>query len=123
MRHFLSRRQVGHQFTRDSQTMGHDAGDIDGVVGDALDGLGDLQHRRHRLGITGVSHRQDAHGTHVVHQATHGNFKFGHLLGHLGIAEVERGIGQVHHEFGGVFCLRQHGAQVAGSVIHVVFHP
>ena len=40
------------------------------------------------------------------------------LLGHVGVAEEEGGVGEVDHELGGVLRLREHGLQISGSVVH-----
>jgi hypothetical protein len=118
VRHLLGVGQVGDELCGNAQPVRDDSGDVDGVVAHPLDGGHHLEHRRHALGVTGAAGRQHAHGTHVVHQFAHLLLELEHLLGHVGIAEVDRGVGQVHHQFRGVLGLGQHGPQVAGSVVH-----
>ena len=110
--------QVGHELRRDAQPVRDDPGDVDGVVGHALDGGHHLENRRHPFGLTGAPSGQHAHGSHVVDQLAHLLLEFVHLFGHFGITEVDRRIGQVHHQFRGVLGLGQHGPQVAGFVVH-----
>ena len=118
VRHLLGVGQVGHQLAGDAQAVGDDAGDVDRGVGDALDRRDDLQHRRHGVGLPGVAGGHDAHRAHVVDQVVHALLELADLLGHVGIAEVERGVGQVDHQLGEVLGLGQHGPEVAGSVVH-----
>ena len=119
VRHLLGPGQVGDQLTRDAEAVGDDASDVDRVVGDALDGPDHLQHRRHGVGLSRRAHREDADRAHVVHQHGHLLLEVADLLGHVRIAEVQRRVGQVDHELGGVLGLREHGLEVPGSVVHL----
>ena len=118
VRHLLGVGQVGHQRPGDAEAVGDDAGDVDGGVADALDGADDLQHRGHGVGVPGRAGGEHAHGAHVVHQVGQPLLEVVDLLGHVGVAEVEGGVGQVDHELGGVLRLREHGLEVSRSVVH-----
>ena len=78
----------------------------------------DLEHRRHRVGLRGGAGGQHAHRPHVVDEVVHALLELADLLGHVGVAEVQRGVGEVDHQLGGVLGLREHGPQVAGSFVH-----
>ena len=120
VRHLLSRAQLGHELGRYADPVGDDAGDVHRVVGDALDGGDHLQHRRHAVGVAGVANREYAHRPHVLHEMAHALLERAHLVGHIGITEVQRRVGEVHHQLGGVLGLRQHLPQIARSVFHQV---
>ena len=65
-----------------------------------------------------VAGGQDAHGAHVVDEVVHALLELVDLLGHVGVAEVEGGVGEVDHQLREVLGLGEHGPQVAGSVVH-----
>ena len=78
----------------------------------------DLEHRRHGLGLLGVPGGQHGHGPHVVDEVGHLVLELVDLLGHVGVAEVERGVGEVDHQLREVLGFGEHGPEVAGSGVH-----
>ena len=118
VRDLLGLGQVGDQFGRDTDLVGDDPGDVDGVVGHPFDRRDDLENRRHALGFTGVAHRKDADAPHVLNELAEGLLEPADLLGHVGIAEVERCVGEVDHQLGAVLRLGEHLPEISGSVIH-----
>ena len=117
VRHLLRGGQVGHQSARDAEATGDDGADVDRGLADRLDRADDRQHRRHRLG---VARRARAATTAVARKSWLSSARrfssSSDLVGHARVAEVQRGIGEVDHELGGVFRLGQHGSQVAGFI-------
>ena len=67
------------------------------------------------LGCRAASTR---HGPHVVHEVGHLVLELVDLLGHVRVAEVERGVGQVDHQLREVLGLGEHGPEVAGFGVH-----
>jgi len=118
VRHLLGVREVRHELTGDAEAMGHDPGDVDRVVGDALHGADDLQHRGHRLGLLLVAGRQHAHRPHVLDELEHLLVELVHLLGHVRITEVQRRVGQVDHQLRHVLGVGEHRTQAAASSVH-----
>ena len=45
------------------------------------------------------------------------------LFGHVGVAEVDRRVGQVDHQLGRVLGVREHRPQISGSIVHVTSGP
>ncbi|MEZ5165217.1 MAG: hypothetical protein R2695_01540 [Acidimicrobiales bacterium] len=114
MAHLLRLRQVGHELGGNPQLMGDDPGDVDGIVADPLDRADHLEHRRHPLCFLGSPHRHDADLTHVLDEVVHLLLELADLLGHVGVAEEQRGVGEVDHQLGHVLRLGQHLAEIAG---------
>ena len=110
--------QVCDQRPRDAQTAGDHPGDVGGGVADPLDGADDLQYRRHGVGVARRPGGQHRDGPHLVDKIGEPLLQLVDLLGHVRIAEVERGIGQVDHQLGGVLGLREHRLEIAWSVVH-----
>ena len=103
--------QVVHQQAGDAEPPGDDAGDVDGVVADPLDGADDLEHGRHRLRLPGVADGHDAEGPHPVHQIADLLLQLVDLVGHVGVVEEQRGVGQVDHQLARVLGVGQHVPQ------------
>jgi hypothetical protein len=123
VRDLLGVGQVGHELAWDAEPVRDDAGDVDRAVADALDRGDDLEDRRHGLGLAGAAGRQDAQRPHAVGEVVHPLLELVDLLGHVGVAEVQGRVGQVDHQLGGVDGLREHRAEVAGSVVHAAWRP
>ncbi len=79
-----------------------------------------LEHRGHRLGLLRVAGGQHRHGPHVVHEVGHLVLELVDLLGHVGVAEVEGGVGQVDHQLRQILGFGEHGPEVAGFGVHRV---
>jgi hypothetical protein len=116
--HLVGGGQVGDQLARDAEPVRDDAGDVDGRVGDPLDRRDHAEHRRHGVGLAGVPGGHHAHRAHVVDERLHALLELAHLLGHVGIAEVQGGVGQVDHQLREVLAFGEHLSEVAGSVVH-----
>ena len=65
-----------------------------------------------------VAGGEDAHGPHVVHEGRHRLLELVDLLGHVGVAEVQRRVGEVDHQLGGVLGLGEHRPQVSPAFFH-----
>ena len=79
-----------------------------------------LEHRGHRLGLLRVAGRQHRHGAHVVDEVGHLVLELVDLLGHVGVAEVEGGVGEVDHQLREILGFGEHRSEVAGFGIHRV---
>ena len=108
-------RQVGHQLAGDAEAVGDDAGDVDRGVADALDG----EMTWSTDAMASASRGRRAARTQTARMSwTRSAMRSSSsldLLGHVRVAEVEGGVGQVDHQLGGVLRLREHGPQVSGS--------
>ena len=81
--------------------------DVLGRVGDLLDGAGDLENARHVLGILGTSGREDRNLPEVAQVVEHPLFETPDLFGEFLVGEEDGRVGEVDHQLGCVFDLRQ----------------
>jgi hypothetical protein len=123
VRDLLGLGQVGDQLAGDAEAVGDDAGDVGGGLADALDRRDHLQDRRHGVGVAGVAGRHDRHRAHVVDEGVHALLELTDLLGHVGIAEVQGGVGEIDHELRQVLDVGEHGPEISGFVVHRVSCP
>ena len=100
--------------------MRDDADDVDRRVPDALDGGDNLQDRRHTFGFGWPSARHNAHRAHGMRRFVEALFEMQYLIGHTRVAEQDRCVGKVDHQFRRVLCVGQHRSEAFSSVVHGV---
>ena len=119
MRNLGCLRQVHDERPGDSQVMQHDLGDVDRSIGDLLDRRHHLKHRAHAVDLARVTHSQHRQRSHLVHEGRHVLLEAQDGIGHALVVEIERGVGQIDHELGGVLGLGEHGFQISRFVFRV----
>src|SRR5918997_1569800 len=100
---------------RDTETLDHDLGYVDGGVADLLYVLYNLEDYRHLFRVGGTTRGQYGQGAHVEDQVVETLLQVGHLFREVfGVVE-DRRVGEVDHELRGVLSLDEHLLHVPWS--------